>query len=261
MRYLIVDDEAAARMDLYKTLHHLENDAEIRQASDADEAIKACIEEKPDVVFIDIRMPQKDGLTLAKEMIQAVPMTNVIITTAYPEYALEALGLYVSGYLLKPVLEDELAEALRNLRFPVRKQERLPEHGLYVRCFGSFEVFFDGKPLRFGRSQAKELFAYLIDRRGATATVGECCAILWGDEADDSGKKRNYFHHIWKNLKKTLESVGCTDVLANSWNAYTIHPEKIRCDYYEATAETVRSLMSRDEYMSQYSWAEGRGKL
>ena len=258
MKYLIVDDEVAAREDLEKVLRHVEKTAQIRKASGVDEALRLCEEERPDVVLLDIRMPKRDGLTLAKEVKRASPYTNIIITTAYPEYALQALGLYVSGYLLKPVLEDQLQEALRHLRHPVPRAELPPARGLYVRCFGNFEVFYDGKPIRFRRSKAKETLAYLIDRRGATATLAECCAILWEDEADGSGKKRNYFHQVWKELKSTLESVGCADILSNGWNAYAIRPERIRCDYYEATPQTARSLGYRGEYMIQYSWAEGR---
>ena len=127
-----------------------------------------------------------------------------------------------------------------------------------MRCLGSFEVFYDGKPLQFSRSQAKELFAYLVDRRGATATNAECCAVLWEDAADGSDKQRNYFHHIWAALKETLEAAGCGDVLIYSRNAYAVDPEKLRCDCYEAKAANEPPDAYAGEYMSQYSWAEGR---
>ena len=252
MTFLIVDDEIAARTDLAKVLGIVEKDAEILQASNAEEALAVCRETPVDVAFLDICMPQTDGLTLAGEISAIRPRTNIIITTAYPEYALKALNLYVSGYLLKPVLDDDLREALKHLRTPIRQ----PECGLYVRCFGHFEVFYDGKPLKFGRSQAKELFAYLIDRRGATISSAECCAILWGDQADGSHRQRDYFHHIWLDLKSSLERIGCGEVLEYSWNAYAVRPDKIRCDYYEAIDNPSRAAAYNTEYMSQYSWAE-----
>lgn len=254
MKYLIVDDEAAARRDLEKVLRRVEKDARIWQASNAAAALKLCLKEKPDVVFVDIRMPQQDGLSLAEEMKRAELRTNIIITTAYPEYALEAHSLYVSGYLLKPVMEQDLLKALQNLRMPVYQSER----SLYVQCFGSFEVFYDGRPLRFGRSKAKELFAYLIDRRGAAATNAECCAILWEDDADGSGRQRDYFHHIWSELKNTMESIGYGDVLSYNRNAYSIRPDRIRCDYFAAESGNALEHGYEGEYMSQYSWAEER---
>lgn len=254
MTFLIVDDEIAARTDLVKVLGIVEKDAEVLQASGAEEALAACRQTAIDVALVDIRMPQTDGLALAKEITAISPRTNIIITTAYPEYALKAFSLYVSGYLLKPVLDDDLREALKHLRSPVNRMGK----GLYVRCFGHFEVFYDGTPLKFGRSQAKELFAYLIDRRGASVTNAECCAVLWGDGADGSRKQRDYFHHIWLDLKNTLEKVGCVDVLEYSWNAYAIRPDRIRCDLYEEAGSPAWKAGHDREYMSQFSWAEQR---
>ncbi len=254
MNILIVDDEAAARRDLENVLNRVTDGASILQASNAADAMTACRSDNIDVAFLDIRMPGTDGLKLAEELTKISPDINIIMVTAYPEHALEAHRLYVSGYILKPAMEDEVREALGHLRIPVK--EETP--GIHVQCFGNFEVFYQGKPLKFKRSQSKELFAYLIDRRGASVTNAECCAVLWGDTADGSSKQRDYFHHIWGDLKDTLTQIGCGDVLSQERNAYAVIPDKISCDYYDRLAVEKRIAPgSVSEYMNQYSWAEG----
>ncbi len=253
MNILVVDDEANVRRDLMQILRRVTKDACISEAGNAVDALEICKINEIDVVFLDIRMPHMDGLKMAKKLSEISPAVNIIMVTAYPEFALDAHRLFVSGYILKPVMEEDVREALNHLRRPVKKEES----GLYVQCFGNFEVFYNGTPLKFGRSQSKELFAYLIDRRGAAATNAECRAVLWGDDSDGSARERDYFHHIWVDLKETLSRIGCKDVLFQGRNAYAVVPEKIHCDYYEKTAYGS-SLEGVEEYMTQYSWAEGR---
>jgi two-component SAPR family response regulator len=80
----------------------------------------------------------------------------------------EAFSMHASGYILKPVTAEAIAEAMEQLRHPVNP---LPEKRLRVQTFGNFEVLLDEKPLTFARSKTKELFAYLVSRRGAHCGV------------------------------------------------------------------------------------------
>ena len=67
---------------------------------------------------------------------------------------------------------------LDDLRRPVKRED---DGRLRVQCFGNFEVFRGGRPLAFSRSKTKELFAYLVNRRGAVCTVQALAAVLWED--------------------------------------------------------------------------------
>lgn len=255
MKVLIVDDEAAAAEDLATVLNKVLSYAVIKSAFSASKALQMVLKEAFDVALLDIRMPDKDGLALAKEIKEIRPMINIIMVTAYPEYALEAHKLFVSGYLLKPALEEDVREAFSHLRNPVMEKSE----GLYVRCFGNFEVFYKGEIVSFKRNRAKEMFAYLIDRRGSSATNAELRAILFGEDAVDAHRTRDHFHHIAADLRDTLNALGCGDVLAWEHNAYAVRPEKIDCDYYRALASDPLSLAQfESEYMNQYRWAESR---
>ena len=253
MEILIVDDEAAELRNMENVLRNVLPGANLSSVRSAAEALSLAGEKVFDVAFLDIEMPGMDGLTLAKELINRFPLINIIMLSAYPQYALDAHKLFVSGYLLKPAMETEVEEVLRNLRHPVNDERK----GLYVRCFGNFEVFYDGEIVRFGRRQAKEMLAYLIDRKGAGVTGEELRAVLWEDAADYSERQRDYLHKIWYELRNTLTDLGYGDAVCHARNLYAVDMSKIPCDYYEALEQGGGRLVGyQGEYMTQYSWAE-----
>ena len=87
-------------------------------------------------------------------------------------------------------------------------------------------MFYDGEVVRFGRAKVKELFAYLIDRRGASASNAEIRAALWGDEVKDDRKQRTYFSQIVHGLRAKLNELGCGDVFVQSRDSYAVSMEK-----------------------------------
>ena len=180
MNILIADDEMSMRYDLKFAVERVAPADEnvFFFAQNYDTAVEQLKQNKIDVAFLDINMPGKTGLELAREIKSLYPDINIIMVTAYREYALDALRLYVSAYLLKPVDDDDLREALRNLRNPLGASQNSVGK-LTVKCFGNFEVFIGDKKIRFSRQKGKELFAYLVCLKGASATRGEICANLF----------------------------------------------------------------------------------
>jgi two-component system response regulator AlgR len=112
MEILIVDDEPLARQRLARmlTLHPEHNLA--GEAEHAEAALLAIEELDPDVILLDIRMPGRDGLALAREISALDCPPAIIFCTAYDQYALDAFGTTAIGYLLKPVRQEQLQEAL-----------------------------------------------------------------------------------------------------------------------------------------------------
>src|ERR1700730_3742399 len=87
------------------------------------EAMQAIDHEEPDVIFLDIEMPGMDGITFAKTM--DAENTEIIFTTAYGQYAIEAVRLHALDYLLKPIGEQELNFALLRLRAKLVEKEKI----------------------------------------------------------------------------------------------------------------------------------------
>lgn len=177
MKCLIADDEKLILKDIRRTaVKVLGSNTEILEATNSDEVMDIIGNNDIPIAFLDIEMPYINGLEMAKRIREISPDTNIIIVTGHEKYAIDVLKLYVSGFIMKPVNEKSMREAVDNLRYPI--------HELTVKCFGYFEVLYDGKPVTFRRSQCKEVFAYLIDKRGAFASEEELRVLLWSEEED-----------------------------------------------------------------------------
>ena len=113
MKALIIDDERLARNELRRLLENFPKIEIIGEAANADEAINLIDELSPDLLFLDIQMPGKNGFQLLEAIEGKVP--EVIFTTAYDEYALKAFEFNALDYLMKPVDIQRLAEAIQRV--------------------------------------------------------------------------------------------------------------------------------------------------
>lgn len=112
MHMLIVDDEPLARQRLIRMIERFDGYEVVGEAGNGIEAVAAVDKFDPDIVLLDVRMPGEDGLEAARKISQMPEPPAVIFCTAYDEYALEAFSTLAVGYLLKPVQEQQLIEAL-----------------------------------------------------------------------------------------------------------------------------------------------------
>lgn len=155
---------------------------------------------------------------------------------------------------MKPVTAEAIEEELRNIGLttvPVRK-----ELSLRVQCFGNFEVFYEGKPLEFARAKSKELFAYLVFRRGSACSIRECAAILYEDREYGSALK-NQIETFKSDMMRTLRKADCEDAVIKGRNQLSVDTEKFSCDYYQflnGESSAINAFVG--EFMTQYSWAE-----
>ena len=112
MRAIVIDDERLARKELINLLNQLETVEVVGEAVNVDDAKEKIEQLQPDVIFLDIQMPEKTGFDLLEEL-DHVP--HVIFTTAYDEYALKAFQVNALDYLLKPIEPKRLEEAINKL--------------------------------------------------------------------------------------------------------------------------------------------------
>ena len=247
-----IDDEQNALEYITDKIRQAAPDADVHAFSSPREAL-ASMETQPfDVAFLDIQMPGINGISLAKKFKQINPKCNFIFVTGYSEYTMDAFALDASGYLLKPATAKQVAHALENLRYPVVQGQ---DEKLTIHCFGNFEVFWKGEPVRFKYSKSKEVLAYLTDRNGAVCTNNEVIAALWED--DDHA---NYYRSLQKDIQDTLGALGCKDVIHRQWGGSALKTDRVACDYYDYLKGLPSGINAwHGEYMTQYSWAEETG--
>ena len=253
MRIIAVDDEPFAIWELRQAIGEAVPEGELSCFDTPAEALRYAAGAAVDIAFLDISLGGMNGLVLAKRLKDINGKTNIIFATGYSDYALDAFSVQASDYLLKPVTREAVARAMEHLRDPVAVASG---KRMRVQTFGNFEVFVDGSPLDFARSKTKELFAYLVNRRGAFCGNDEIIAAIWEDKADSPALK-SHFRHLVADLTQTLKHVGVASALIKKHGYLAVAPDEIQCDLYDFYSGKPAAVNSyTGEYMAQYSWAE-----
>jgi two-component system LytT family response regulator len=123
MKSIIIDDERLARVELRRLLTPFKEINIVGEAVNAEDALNKISELNPDLIFLDIQMPGKNGFELLEEL-DSVP--KVVFTTAYDEYALKAFEYNALDYLLKPIEPKRLEEAIKKI-IETNKKEKISE--------------------------------------------------------------------------------------------------------------------------------------
>jgi DNA-binding NarL/FixJ family response regulator len=115
IRVLIADDHPLARLGVETLLRAQPDMQVVGQAEDGEEAVHTALLTQPDVVLLDVHMPGKDGLTVLREIKQALPEARCLMLTATvdPSQVLQAVQAGAVGYLLKDASPDDLLGAIR----------------------------------------------------------------------------------------------------------------------------------------------------
>ncbi len=252
MNIIAADDERIALQLLINSIYQALPEANIHGFGSGEEVLASVKENFYEVAFLDIDMSDMNGITLAKHLKKVNPNINIIFVTAYSQYAIEALSLYSSGYVMKPATKEKIERELENLRHPVLMPV---QHSVWMRCFGNFEVFANGEPIKFKYGKTKELLAFLVDRRGSLCSNSEIITALW--DGSDSTKKNSYLRDLRADLLSTFASLGIESAIRKHRGVMAIVPDEISCDYYNWIDGDPQAINAyRGEYMSQYSWGE-----
>lgn len=256
MKIMTVDDERPSLNGLNRAILEAVPGAELHDFSYAMEAIDEVREHgfRPDVVFLDIELSDLSGLELAAVLKMLCPSVNIVFVTGYSHYAMDAMELRPSGYVMKPATKGKILAELQNLRNPPPRT--VPEKPVRVQCFGSFGVFVRGEPLRVGRSRALELLAFLVDRRGVFCSAESIAEALWEDGMYDRARQQQLSLYR-RELIHALEEAGAAEILSVTRNSMAVRPDRFDCDYYAALAgDTTTMNAFLGEYMGSYAWAQ-----
>lgn len=244
MNVILVDNERLSLENLENIVQKVLPGAFRASFLEASHVVEFIKTHSVDIAFLELHMPEIDGIALAKTLQEKNPRVNILFCTGSTVYAMAAWEINSSGYLLKPITEEKIRSAVASLRYPVSAEKRVEFH-----CFGNFEAYCDGIPILFKYSRTKELLAYLVDRNGARCSMKEMAAILF-----ENDQHRSYMYQIRLDLVNTLEALGVEDIIIQSRGYLGIARDKVRCDYFDYLDRKTDAPVR--EYMTQYSFGE-----
>ncbi|MEO7456189.1 MAG: winged helix-turn-helix domain-containing protein [Gemmatimonadaceae bacterium] len=188
IRTLIVDDEHLARRRLRTLLGDHADFALVGEAEDGPEAVSAIAREQPDLVFLDVKMVEMDGLEVARAVTgQNTPL--IVFVSAYDEFALDAFGVAALDYLLKPFDEERFTATLNRVRGQVAKNRGLAQSHRAYHC-GDLEIDVDARIAKRNgtalvlRPKEFDLLLAFLKRPGVVVTKRELLEEVWGYSKD-----------------------------------------------------------------------------
>lgn len=273
IRAVIIDDEQPAADKMEKMLKEsgiVDIKGVYTYATAALEGIKNT---EVDVVFLDIEMPDINGMALSKNITEIDENIAIIFTTAYSQYAVDAFRLDAMDYLMKPLEKELLKETLD--RIIQKKNIKVGTYSNRIHCFGKFKAANDRGIVRFRTAKAEELMAFFVDQHGREVSRNEIVDQIWSDF--DGDKAIDNFNTTLYYMKKALSSNGFEIVVERNRDRYKVNLDSAYCDYLEfksfigsekkITDNTIvrweRIIrLYKGEYLegNEFSWAE-RNKL
>lgn len=158
----------------------------------------------------------------------------------------------IENKVLNKVFDKDLNKAKSKTGMPVAENDS----EVYIRTFGYFDVFINGKPVAFRNEKSKELLALLVDRRGGYITSGEAISFLWEDETVNTLTLARY-RKVALRLKNILEEYGIADIVESVDGKRRIATDKVRCDLYDYLSQKEEyAQLFKGSYLSNYSWGE-----
>lgn len=248
MKIIVVDDEISS---LSMFLAHLVNKTEIEYKFFQDhpsEALSYVKSTRVDGAFLDINMPEMNGLDLARSLVQVNPAIRIAFITGYSadvEAIEKEFGKNLLGFAYKPFDSSLINQYIQTLYFAAEKPL------IEARLFGPFDLFVNQVPVRFSSSKSKELLALLCTYRGSSLTMDDAIGHLWPDKDIDLAKKL-YRDAIWR-LRKALKEQGIAFLVEFSRGAAALHVEVLSCDYWDYLNGHKELYLG--QFLSGYDWS------
>ena len=164
---IIIDDERLARAEVKRALENYPEFEIVGEANNVDSAIILIDKLNPDILFLDIHMPEKSGFDLLEEL-TTVP--EVVFTTAYDQYAVKAFEMNALDYLVKPLREERFSKTIEKVKAELAKKEEikvdvLPMHRKIFIKDGEKCFFIPLSEIYFIESIGNYVRLYFVDQK------------------------------------------------------------------------------------------------
>lgn len=212
-----------------------------------EDALNYISNNKVDIAFLDIVMPDINGVDLASKMIRIAPSIKIVFITGYSqdvEKIKERIGNNLFAFCYKPY--DE--ETIRGILARARKDK---ETNVLFKTFPHFDMYVNDVLVDFKRAKAKELLALMVDHRGGEVTMEEAITKLWIDKNIDLAKR--LYRDAVCRLRMKLKEYGIEKLVNFNRARISLNIDGVNCDSWDY--QDKKETIFYGEYMRPYEWA------
>ncbi|WP_028612457.1 response regulator [Paenibacillus harenae] len=260
MKTILVDDEYLALNYLEHQLLKVSGGAIeiIGKFIDPIEAKGSILREDADVVFLDIHLPEVNGIELATRILESKPKLNIVFVTAYDKYAIQAFELNALDYVLKPVESERLLKTVQRLQARLEEASvspRADKETIRMNLFQqvSIESGDQFTTMRWRTTRVQELFLYLLQHRGQLVRKSTLIELLWPEY--ETGRAYAQLYTSVYHIRKTLEPYGDHFTISNATEGYILTIGKVALDVAEWESRIQSGLPITNETIEDYEKA------
>lgn len=249
MKVIVVDDEKAMLLVMKKMLAKIPGIEIAGLFQHGEEAFNFIRNNRVDLAFIDINMPEESGLELAKRMLAVSAGLDVVFSTSHREYAVDAFELFAFDYIVKPVsqarLERTAKKALEKKSPVLDKDEKLNRKKLAVYCFGRMDVSSElNGMVKWRSAKSEELFAYLLLNMGRSVSRERILEDVFRDLPLKNAE--TYLNTTVYQIRKSLEPHELKTIIITTHESLRLDLKEVYLDFAELE-NRVKAMENLDE--------------
>jgi two-component system LytT family response regulator len=277
MKVILVDDEQLAVDYLERQLMKLSNIEIIGTFIDPIAGRREILLKDVDLVFLDINLPEINGIELAEQILEKKPDLYIVFVTAYNEYAVKAFELNALDYIVKPIRPDRLNKTMDRITEYIESKQGQDDDNintLRMNIFRQVTVEVSSNQfsvIQWRTSKAQELFLHLLQHRGQLVRKSVLIDLLWPEYEWD--KVYSHLYTAVYHIRKTLAAYGEHFQIMNSMEGYVLNIDHVLLDVEEwetrlalaspLSIETIDNYIEimklyTGDYLQEYDywWAE-----
>lgn len=251
LRVVLIDDEPLILAHFEKLLSKIGDINIVGTFINPYEGLENIEQNQPDIVFLDIEMPEINGVELAEIIQSRWPFVKIVFVTAHSGYAVKAFDLNAVDYLLKPVQIDRLRKTIERLREQLKNTTIYVNNEEMVCCFHSLQFkTFEVLDVRWRTSKAKELFSFLLQHRGKPVSKSVLLDLFWPESDWNKG-----FAHLYTTIyqiRQLLSSINFNIKIKSLDNNYILELNGVKVDVQDWEQEIEFLPPIREQTLSQY---------
>jgi two-component SAPR family response regulator len=185
----------------------------------------------PQVAFIDIEMPEMDGITLAEKLLEINPEIIIVFITSWNHYAVKAFDLNALDYIMKPIKRERFSRMIYKIRDEVSLKVMPASNTLKIKCFDRLQISISGGTVKLERAKTEELFAFLLVYHGEFIHKETIIENLWTDY--EMTKALPILQTSICKIRKVFSQLGDKFKLEYSGNSYCLTISNVECDLFD----------------------------
>lgn len=273
MKTILIDDEKLALKYLEYQLSNFPDIEVVGMYTDPFEGKKAIAVNDVDIVFLDIQIPEMNGMELAERLLEQKPGLYIVFVTAYDNFAIQAFEMNALDYMLKPVSKERLQNTLSRVRESQAEQttmvNSLQDGRLRLNMFQQFALQSPKEqviPLRWRTANARQLFLYLLQNRGGIVNKSHLIEMLWPDQEIKDAQQLLYttVYHVRQRLAQYSDYI----TICNEAEGYRLQLDHVIVDvdqfeqlirFKQLSENTIEQFeqairLSKGDYLQEYDY-------